>query len=234
FNPDHTKTLFSDGLGTSANPMFYRYTGDGMAGGNVMLNGLPASSRVTQPDWTKDGTTVYFTQTSDIITWGGFGSHKDDDHFGGGSIFKMPYDSGTDMFGAPAPVVMSASADENNYYPSVSPDGAYLVFNRAASPDTTMPPHAGHDAFNNPNARLWALKVGGGVPVDMQRANIDNGLTNSWPRWSPFIQMYKGKRLLWVTFSSTRDYCLQVRNQNQTDPASSKMLQNCYPPDSPE
>ena len=39
-------------------------------------------------------------------------------------------------------------------------------------------------------------------------------LSNSWPRWSPFVQTYNGgNRLLWVAFSSTaRDYGVLVRN----------------------
>jgi hypothetical protein len=232
FSPDHTKMLFSDGLGASdPNPVFYRYTGDGQAMGQVAMPASFMNKRVTQPDWTKDGNTVYFTVPGEVIGWGGFGTHKDDDHFGGASIFSMPYMSAMDMFGMPAPVVMSAGADENNYYPSISPDGAFLVFNRAAHADTAD--HSGHDSFNNPSARLWAQKVNGGVPVDMMRANQADGLTNSWPRWSPFIQMYKGKRLLWVTFSSTRDYGLRVQNEN-VPAGQGGPLVNCYPPDSPE
>jgi hypothetical protein len=37
-------------------------------------------------------------------------------------------------------------------------------------------------------------------------------LSNSWPRWTPFVQAYRGQKLLWITFSSTRDYGIRVRN----------------------
>jgi len=233
FSPDHSKMLSSDGVGANDPPVFFRYDGNGAGNARVTFSAL-LGKRVTEPDWTKDGMTVFFTVPGAMITWdnngpttGGTG-HKDDTHFSGGSIYKMPYDPASDMFGAETPVVMSSGADENNYYPSVSPDGNFLVFNRAIGTDLK-----GHDVFNNPGARLWALKVNGGVPVDMMRANQADGLTNSWPRWSPFIQMYKGKRLLWITFSSTRDYGLRV--QNESVPASQGgPLVNCYPPDTPE
>ena len=55
-------------------------------------------------------------------------------------------------------------------------------------------------------------------------------MTNSWPRFSPFVQEYKGKHILWITFSSTRDYGLRVENENPPTGATF----NCYPPVSPE
>ncbi|HJZ87608.1 MAG TPA: hypothetical protein VKN99_20680 [Polyangia bacterium] len=236
FSPDHTKFLSTDGEGRDNPPTMTLYNGDtGAMIGTVQFPGF-AGKRAVQPDWTKDGATVYFVVPGAIIPWCAYSqgpgcsnpSHVDDDHFSGGSIYKMPYDPGTGMFGAPAMVVSAANGDENNYYPSVSPDGQFLVFNRAHGTDDKS-----RDAFNNPGARLWALKINGGLPVDMQRANKGDGLTNSWPRWSPFIQMYRGKRLLWVTFSSTRDYGLRIRNEN-IPAAQGGPLVNCYPPDSPE
>jgi hypothetical protein len=44
---------------------------------------------------------------------------------------------------------------------------------------------------------------------------------------SPFVQMDRGHRIVWVTFSSTRDYGLRVQNQDPHGVA-------CYPPESPE
>src|SRR5262249_43571050 len=131
FSPDHTKMLFSDGIGQQNPAMFFRYSGDGAPAGMVSLGAAFQDKRATQPDWTKDGLTVYFTVPGSIFTWDNNGpttgtGHKEDDHFGSGSIYKMPYDPASDMFGAPSPVVMSAGSDENNYYPSVSPDGNFL------------------------------------------------------------------------------------------------------------
>ncbi len=216
FSPDHTRVLASDGPGSSSTGLFHQYDGDS----GSMLSDATFSSfsgmRITHPDWSKDGATVYFVVTSEVNGT----PHPDDDHFAAGSIYKVSYDAATDTFGTPAPVVMSSGANENNYYPSISPDGQFLIFDRATGTDT-----AGRDSYNNPTARLWAMHLPDGAPIDMMRANQGDGLTDSWPRWSPFIQMYQGKQLLWVTFSSTRDYGLHVQNTG---------LVNCYPPDSPE
>ena len=225
FAPDHTSVLSTDGTGTTNPPILHRYDGDtGAALANVTF-AAQTGKRITHPDWSKDGATVYFVIPGTMITWG---SHKDDTHFSGGGIYSMTYDAVSDTFGAPTPIIESAGANENNYYPGISPDGQFLIFNRAVGTDMK-----GHDAYNNAGARLWALYLQGGTPVDMARANQGDGLTNSWPRWSPFIQTYKGKSLLWVTFSSTRDYGLRVQNEN-VPAAQGGPLENCYPPDTPE
>jgi len=64
----------------------------------------------------------------------------------------------------------------------------------------------------------------GAQPIDLPALNVADGLSNSWPRWSPFVQHYKGHSILWVTFSSNRDYGLHLVN---------KGFDNCYPPEGP-
>jgi hypothetical protein len=235
FSPDHTRILFSNGQPssppTAGQKIFYQFDVMGNPQGNVSLG----AHFGTQPDWTKDGLSIYYTSTDSLISWlphPGNAAEVNDDHFSGGSIFKMSYDPAGQTFGTPQPVVMTAGALENNYYPSVSPDGQFLVWNRAvASGSGDM---QGLDGFNNPKAQLYAMYLaGGGQPVLMSRANVAEGLTNSWPRWSPFVQVYQGKPLLWVTFSSTRDYGLRVHNQNVPANENGPTI-NCYPPDSPE
>jgi hypothetical protein len=154
-----------------------------------------------------------------------------DNHFAGGSLFTMAV-TGGNSFGSPASLLPSAG--ENNYYPSWAPDDAFILFNRAA-----VDGGLADDAFSNPSATIWALPSGGGTPVELkalEEAGVaadaghpfpSGGLTNSWARFSPFVQTYKGKKLYWVTFSSTRDYGLRVQNQLAGEI-------NCYPPESPE
>src|SRR5205807_1067968 len=105
------------------------------------------------------------------------------------------------------------SQGENNYYPSFSPDvpPSFVVFNRAIPTNSNT--DLSQDAFNNPYAKVWLMSLKTGAqPVEAHQLDGDGALTNSWPRWSPFVQTYHGQRLLWVTFSSTRDYGLRVRN----------------------
>jgi hypothetical protein len=70
--------------------------------------------------------------------------------------------------------------------------------------------------------------MSGAQPVDLENANGSPAtqpaaLSNSWPKWSPFLQNYRGDTLLWLTFSSTRDYGLRMRNHLPG-------MYQCYPP----
>jgi hypothetical protein len=134
------------------------------------------------------------------------------------------------------------SAGENNYYPSYSPDGQLIVFDRAPK-DTSVSTLTGcttgaqgacpNDSFSNPAARVMLTKAtAANATLDLEAANGSPAATplkfsNSWPKWSPFLQNYKGDKLLWIAFSSTRDYGLRVRNHQPG-------MYQCYPADSYE
>jgi hypothetical protein len=240
FLNDDTLYMTSNGKPTGTANAFYLFNGaTGAAATPASVSVGMATDRPTQPDWSADGKTVYFVMPTKIGSWDG-GGRKDDDHVFGGSILSMSYDPTAMMFGMPTAVVTSQG--ENNYYPGISPDGSFLVFNRvpltgtvaqidACTVTTGTKQTCPNDSFSNTKARVWLLPTkAGGMPVDAENLNgspaaapVD--VSNSWPRWSPFIQTYKGDRLLWVTFSSTRDYGLRVRNHK------TGMFQ-CYPADS--
>jgi len=200
-----------------------------------------AGTRPTMPDWSVDGTSIVYVQPEAVGSWDS-SLRNDDDHIFGGSLYTAPY-TGGGAFGAPAALV--ASQGENNYYPSYSPDApaSFIVFDRAPL-DTTVATLAGcvgtiptvicpNDSFANPNARLMLVaSTPGATPVDLATANgsplgVNTPLSNSHPRFAPFVQTYKGKRLFWVTFSSTRDYALRVLNHKDG-------MYPCYPSDSYE
>jgi hypothetical protein len=247
FSPDHASYLTSDGLGTTPTNNFALWSGNAGTPTSTITFGA-AADRPTMPDWSPDGTSVIYTLPNSVAAWdqgggggGGFGgARNDDDHEFGGSLYTLPYKGGG-AFGTPA--VFLQSKGENNYYPSYSPDGQFVVFDRApqnmsvsaidgcvgSSPQVACP----NDSFSNPAARLMltqALIMS--TPMDLEKANGSPAaapvpLSNSWPRWSPFVQMYRGNRLLWVAFSSTRDYGVRVRNHLPG-------MYQCYPPDSYE
>ncbi len=212
---------------------------DGAFVGAVPLG--PGSARPTMPDWSVDGTSVVFVQPTAVGSWDGSQRH-DDDHVFGGSLFAAPY-LGAGAFGSPTALV--ASQGENDYYPSYSPDApaSLVVFDRAPLDMTVAtltgctgtPPKAlcPNDSFANPAARLMVISTAPGAqPVDLEQANgstasVRAALSNSFPRFAPFVQTYKGKTLLWVTFSSTRDYGLHVLNHKDG-------MHPCYPADSYE
>jgi hypothetical protein len=210
----HDSFFASDGRGMSNTAELLSYTtATGKPASTMMLASL-GTKRVTHPDWSRDGAAVYFTAGTAITGITGY-NLKDDLHITNGSIYAAS------QGGAPVALVTASSVDENNYYPAISPDGTSLVFDRATG--TTLETH---DSYNNVNAKLFTMSVTG-APVELANANYKDGMTNSWPRWSPAVQMYKGKRIVWITFSSTRDYGLRVANEDPT-------FFNCYPPVSPE
>jgi hypothetical protein len=216
----HVSFFASDGAGMSMTPELLQFDGTtGMAKTTTTFTaaGL-VGKRVTHEDWSRDGNSVVFTAATPITAT--MYNRKDDSHMTNGSIWTAAVASG--VASNPTPLVTAASVDENNYYPAISPDGTTVIFDRATG--TTL---QAHDSYNNPNAKLMAVLAAGGTPVSLDKANYKDGMTNSWPRWSPFVQMYKGQRIVWVTFSSTRDYGIRVHNEDPT-------FFNCYPPVSPE
>jgi hypothetical protein len=205
FNPDHTLFLLSNGkMAQSTNGVFEADTNvlfltDGVNGGlEQAVQVGPTPMIVTMPDWSPDGRSVVLVVPQE--THGPF--FNDDSHLFGGSLYTLPY-AGNMAFGAPSPLLMSAG--ENNYYPSYSPDGKLVVFDRAprspavalidgcigTAPQRSCP----NDSYSNPNARLMVMKpTPGAQPVDLENANGSPAtspvaLSNSWPKWSPFLQL---------------------------------------------
>jgi hypothetical protein len=226
---DHSKMIastFKNGMG----PMMMTGGGDKTFAvfnnsGMTPLGSLSLPMPGTQPDLSKDDTTLLFVvpvvgpAACDIAPFSMQGDH----HFVGGSLWSATFDTTNNTLTG-AKEILQASG-HNYYYPNLSPDQTFIVFNDAPQPgNTTM---TNNDAFYNRSARVKLLhfpSAAGATPLDLPALNVGDGLTNSWPRWSPFVQTYKGHKLLWVTFSSNRDYGLHLTN---------KGFDNCYPPEGP-
>jgi hypothetical protein len=205
-----------------------------------------SAARPTMPDWSIDGKTVMFVSPHAVASWTLTltGTATDDNHVFGGSFCTMPY-MGHGTFG-PATMFLQSNG-ENNYYPTFSPDSvfvdggtlppAFVLFNRVRNnSDAGTNCNSGfcpNDSFSNPDARLFLMpNETNAAPIDLEKANGSSAssplsMSNSYPRWAPFVQNYHGNKVLWFTFSSTRDYGLRVLNHK------SGMYQ-CYPPDTPE
>jgi hypothetical protein len=232
WNRGTTQFLLSDGPGDTATPKgaFTRVSPSGSQLGFASL-GADGGVRATTPDWAPDDSMVVFSVPPNVKSgaadvagyWMAKAGPRDDLMFSGASLQTATWDPSTNAFGLPATLLASNGTD-NYYYPSYSPDGSLLVFNHAPSGSN----------FHNPLARVEVVVAGqnGPTPVDLAKLNDDptvqNGaagrVTNSWPRWSPFVQAYKSGNILWLTMSSTRTYGLQIDNDG---------TQNCYPKESP-
>jgi hypothetical protein len=117
-----------------------------------------------------------------------------------------------------APVTLAPAVDgKNRYYPAVSPDNTFVLFNESTCPSGNYVKDCNADS--DPSARLFAVKAeAGATPIELARANApgkrDSGtnLTNSFPKWAPFLYQRtreQGSRLQWFTFSSSRRYGLR-------------------------
>jgi len=80
-----------------------------------------------------------------------------------------------------------------DYYPVFSPDSRWVAYNRTFSRQTNFAE----------DAALWLVEaVEGATPIELERANWADGITNSWPRWGPVPD----DDVFWLAFASNRDY----------------------------
>lgn len=187
---------------------------DGTSG--MLMSAQPAISQATMPDFSPDGKTIVYVKNSALCIpplCPNLSSTK-------GSLFTVEF-LGDKGFGTPKQIL--ASMGENNYYPAISPDGKFVVFNQA-----------GGDSYDAADARVMVMPIGGGTPIDLISANQQTG--NSWPKWSPFLHRFKGQSIMWLTFSSRRLYGLRPTPAAQlwmipVDAARlEKGMDSAYPP----
>jgi WD40-like Beta Propeller Repeat len=151
----------------------------------------PARPRVSQPDLSPDGTQLVYVR---------FLSPEADYSFGTGQIFRRSYNAQTLAFGPE----IAVATDQNSFYPSWSPDGAWILFNKIL---------AGL-SYDNSNSAPWVVKADGSQPpVQLARATQELA-TDSWPRWAPFPQTLGDAQepMFWITMSSKRDFGVRLRN----------------------
>ena len=161
-----------------------------VATGKVLEQVPTQKQRASHPDWSPNGTTLAFAFTD-------LQSFVSDVRFKNGSIAVITRSGG--KWSAPKTLVQCGGGT-NCYYPSFSPLGDWILYNRSTG-----------DTYSDEDANVYVVKSTGGTPIALGRVN-GHLVSNSWPRWSPFIQQYKGGTIFWLTFSSVRDYGLKLKN----------------------
>ncbi|WP_438024864.1 hypothetical protein [Sorangium sp. So ce233] len=177
--------------------------------------------RLTQPFWSPDGKHLAF------VAWqpgeNGAGPELYGDTVRGAQILIAGFD-GAAGFGAPRALV-PREQDRSHYYPTISDDGAWVVFNTSRCDGPRGNGASGNDpcdSYDDNSARLRIVPLEGGEPVDLARANGDATWANSWPRFGPSHDTYRGKNIYWVAFSSRRPYGLRL--PGSTDGTSKPQL----------
>jgi hypothetical protein len=176
----------------------------GMKTGSIDLGGL----RGDHPDWSKDGKRIVFTSVDTA------GSYTDQRPGKGGIAYV---DLANGAWSAPKTLVAAVSG-KNHYYPAIAPDDQTLVYDESTCASGSYETDCNADT--DPSARLWVTRLPPQPvsPLDLGLANApgvaDNGatkLTDSFPKWAPFVfQLSEERKLLWLTVSSTRQYGLRA------------------------
>jgi hypothetical protein len=153
---------------------------------------VPTGGYATHPDVAPSGDALVYVRA---------GAPGADWHFTGGVITTISFDAASGTWGTPRALVTDGG---NNYYPSYSPDGQWILFNRSTE-----------DAYDDPSAELWVVKADGSMPPrKLDLANVAGGLTNSWARWAPFRNTWgpsgTNEDLYWITFSSKRAFGVRL------------------------
>jgi WD40-like Beta Propeller Repeat len=195
FTPDATRILtVYNGVISVRNPT-----------DQMVVATMTAGGYATHPDLSPDGKRLVYVRA--------FGGGSDWS-FTGGQIYTRTYDQATNAFGPETPLVTDGV---NNFYPSWSPDGQWVLFNRSD----------GGTSYNNLNASLWVVKADRSAPpIQLAAFNqAAGGLTNSWGRWAPFAQTVGTNQepIFWVTVSSKRNF--GVRRVNSVDAEAAKTPQ---------
>jgi hypothetical protein len=171
-----------------------------------------AAHPADHPDWAPDGNHIVYTKV-------GFPNTLQ--RMSRGSIQLLA--ASVTGWGVPAELVPALDG-KNRYYPSFSPDSAFIVFDESTCSNGVSGDDC--DADTDPTATLFAVTASPGAsPIVLAKANAPGrldgttALANSFPKFAPFV--FKrvaggsaggemGARLNWVTFSSSRYYGLRA------------------------
>jgi hypothetical protein len=179
----------------------------GVKKGHIDIGGTKQGNAADHPDWSPDGTKIVFTKIgADSSTL---------QRMYQGSI-QMVTKNGAG-WSAAATIVPKGPEGTNRYYPAFTPDSAFVTYDESKCSDGKN----GNDcnADTDPSATMYIIKAQtGATPIPLTRANAagrkdtDSKLTNTYPKWSPFVFKRTGEsgsKLMWVTFSSTRHFGLR-------------------------
>jgi WD40-like Beta Propeller Repeat len=173
----------------------------------------------SDPFWSHDGAYLAFTSFATAATADSTGNPagENGDLKKGGQI-ALATATPTGVMDN-AKVLVKRASNTTFYYPCISEDSKYVVFNQSTcgtDPDVNYNGSAGYgtgtcDGYDDSSAKLEWVPIDGGQPKELTAANGGSmNYDNSWPRFSPDVGIFRGATLYWVAFSSRRPYGSQL------------------------
>ena len=199
------KTLSPDGqyiLGSNDNKLTLYAMDTG-----IPIKTWQMDTKVSHPDWSPDGSQVIFTRIH--------GNARSDREFWGGSIVQMQIN--VEELTLNDEVVLKAyNPDISYFYPAYSPDGEWIIYVQASNSQDISVKGASAKSDEPDDRRLWLMSREGYLDIPLHNANQsfdegDDDLLNSYPRWGPLPD----DDILWIAFSSIRDYPLVEEHGEQ-------------------
>jgi hypothetical protein len=172
------------------------------AAGTIARNG--DTELAGAPAWTHDGNTIVYVSTNRVCT-GRLGNctvqyEAPMDLGSRADLYVVPYAGGAGGNATPLPGASDPSLEE--YYPAISPDDRWILFNRIPDDD---------NMYSQPAAEVFVLPAPGGQPVRLEAndppacsGRVSPGVTNSWGKWGPSASQVNGDTYYWIVFSSKR------------------------------
>lgn len=157
----------------------------------VRIKSFQYPTPISHPDWSPDGSQVVFVRVT--------GSAASDMEFKNGEIVQADFNE-DDLTLTNEVVLKQRDSTYNFYYPAYSPDGDWIVYNRAKNDFTRTDGHFG--CYAAPDAEVWLMSRDGSIDIRLDNANADGAIQNSYPRWGPLPD----DDVLWLAFSSRRPY----------------------------
>jgi hypothetical protein len=124
------------------------------------------------------------------------------------SIVELPvtYMAGSQTFefGPPtvrvSPAVGNPDTAENNFLPTVSPDGSAIAFTRASGWWSIKT----QQSLINQSGQISLVRREDNTVLELVKGSNGGGTTlhSTWPQWAPSV----GSRYLWLAYSSQRPY----------------------------
>lgn len=169
------------------------------------LAGLAPLSSTLMPDWSPDGSFVVFVAYNsdanyvrelgdDVVN----ASIVELSVFYSQTLGKFQF-SDAKVLVSP-PTSGSPDTDENNFLPTVSPDGTAVAFTRSSGWWSIKT----QQSLLNLSGRIALVRRADNTVLELARGSNEAGaqLSSTWPQWAPTV----GNKYMWLAYASERPY----------------------------